>query len=748
MANKDSKKEKKMRLNRDEISAEETLGVREEPDLQSDKFGDDEATKIVKMVMLDVETGYNAQKEWLEIKKKEVQHIHGEKPSVIQNLKKRDWMSDINLNLMAGIHDIFQATILSTCYNPNSLHFFPTEEGDVDNRDNLAKFAKWGLSESEADFFPEVDDFIQNRVAHGFSCFKVYWEVRYQWVDKRIPVYSSKNDNVVIGYKVEPENRRFERGVIKNLDNIDDVLMPAYGNKIDDLPFFIEVMHLTFNDLLDMDDMGMLENFDAKEMKDKFKSNINHISADDIRHKKLEITKLKEVDSENLTNTVLDLYLWHGEYEKDGKREKYQMMIEPISETFLFGKPVRKLNRSGRMPYVGGPLRGTPGMLRGGSLTMLIANLVNALNNNYNQTSDYQYAENLPWGIANLTELGLSGAKQELEPGILLDSDAENVKDKVFFPNLSRSLAWSYQDKDFLLAMIERLTGAASYFLTSDAKKQTATHDAIVDEKSDTKFGLWVKRMMVDICQAVNMWLELYQDNAPVTLGERVLGEDGKKLFKNLSIDDLRGRYDTKMIPDITHGSKAYEQKLAMWGLQLSMSNPWFNPELNARGSWKITSEAMKKMGYQDIEEYLPPQPKEKMGTGKEVEEEFTKMKQGDVFNPPPEGVTPLAMEHYEGHMRQKEEKYNEIPEEYRPTFDAHIHATYRNMMDFVAKKKNEQMAERVAMRAGKMIEGAATPAREGGPMAQNQAQRPQQGQGGMMSPQNPNVPPEGDIAL
>lgn len=710
---------KEMPINVSERLAAETLGAREEPDLQSDTFSSEEQKEIYKRVIADVETGYNSQSEWLEVKKKELQHVHSEKPSIIEGLKKRTWMSDRNLGLCAGILDIYQATLLATSYNPNTIHFIAEEINDIDNRDNLSRFAKWGLGQSEANFQPECDDWLANKVAHGFSCFKVYWEVKYKWVEKRIPQYSKNKKNVVIGYEKETEQRRFERGVIENIDNIDDILMPSYGKDIQELPFFIEVVHHTFNDLRNMDDMGIIENFDEEKFLALFRSGLNGMSADDIRHKKLDIMKFKEVDNDSLSNAVLDLYLWHGEYEKDGKRERYQFLVEPVSEMVFFGKPVRKLNRTGKLPYVAGPLRRVPGMLRGGSLIMLISNLINALNNNYNQTSDFQYVENMPFGFANISELGGRKGIFEMEPGIIFNVDDEDVKNKIFFPNISRSLAWSYQDKEFLMQMIEKLTGAASYFLTTDSDKGTATRDMIVDEKSDTKFGLWVKRVMLEICEAINMWIELYQDNAPVGLGERVLGKDGEKLFNNLSIDDLRGRYHPQMVPDITHGSKAYEQKIAMWAFTaLQQGSIWLNPEVNPRGNWKITEEAMRKMGYDDPEEYLPPMPKAPLGSGKDIESEFLKLKQGDILNPPPEGVTPAVMEHYAGHRQQKEEKYNEIPEEYRPNFDSHLFATYMNMLAFVRQKQQEAMVNKISQNAIGRIERAATPPQQNVPPA------------------------------
>jgi len=85
--------------------------------------------------------------------------------------------------------------------------------------------------------------------------------------------------------------------------------------------------------------------------------------------------------------------------------------------------------------------------------------------------------------------------------------------------------------------MLERLTGAASYFMSNQkGVSGTATRDNIINEKSETRFGLWVNRIIEEITEAITMFINMYQDWAPPTLGERVLGEDGKKIFPNLSV--------------------------------------------------------------------------------------------------------------------------------------------------------------------------------------------------------------------
>ena len=686
-------------MNKNPVNKEERenpSAKRIEPELETDtNFSTEEQKEIVDIVMQDYEVGMASMADWLTLKEKDLQHLRAAPPSEIEHLNKKAWMSDRNLGITLGIVDMFQAVLLSTSYNPDSIHFKDTEANDVDNRDNLEIFAKWGLGQSEANFYPEVDDFINHRVGLGFSIFKIYWEVKYEWVDKRIPVYSKVNKKQITSYDIKTEKMRFERGVIKNIDNLDDILIPNYGKSIQDLKFLIEILHITLDDLEDLSDRGIILNFDKK----KFKAAAPESNKSVLKKEENKGQGTQNIVDDELRSTPIDIYEWYGYRKKGKKRERYRCWVEPSTRTFIAGKPLRKINRSGKLPYVGGPLRRRPGQIRGGSLTTLIAPVVNCLNNNYNQTSDFQYVQNMPFGFANLDE-GFTESVYDLEPGKIFDVDGDPTK-TAYFPNLTRSLAWSYQDKQFLMEMLERLTGAASYFMTSKTPDTTATRDNIVEEKSQTKFGLWVNRIQSDISEAINMWIQLYQDNAPPNLGSRVLGEAGKKLFKNLSINTLRGLYDAYQTPDITNGSKAFERNVKLWGIrELKVGSIWFDPRVNPRGNWLLDKEAMKAMGYPDPERYLPPQPKDQLGTDKEADNEFTQFMQGEQIQDPPEGLTPLVVEHLAAHLKQKEERYHELDEEYRGNFDAHLFATMVNYRKFMAQVQQEQMAMKVASTA------------------------------------------------
>jgi len=720
---------KKNPINKDEKSRQEVEAKRVEPDLESDAFSPEEQNKIIRMVVDDANEGMQSMSDWVEKKRKDLQHLNSERPSVIENLSVRGWQSDRNLGICAGICDIYQATLLATCFNPDSIHFRDTEKNDVDNRDNLTQFTKWGLGEQEADFFPEVDDFIQNRITLGFSVFKIYWEVWYDWVDKRIPIYT-ENKKRIKGYKIEAEQRRFERGVIRNVAELDDILLPDYGSDIQKLPFFIEVLHLSPADLEELSDRGRIINYEAN----KKKLVPNKLAAvNKIRHEDEKFLGQKSkvittgVESEK-KNSTIDIYEWYGYFKKNGKREKYRFWVSKDTEIFLSGKPLRKINRSGKIPYAGGPLRRRPGFLRGGSLTTLITPLVNALNNNYNQKSDFQYFQNCPFGYYDKNQDGLQQNMQEIEPMKLYGVDG-NPGDKIFFPDISRSLAWSYQDTEFIMQMIERLTGAASYFLTSDAKNATATRDNIVEQKGEVKFGLWVKRTQKDISEAINMWIQLYQDWAPPNLAKRVLGEDGKQIIKNLSIDSIHGNYDAYMVPDITSGSKAYERQTYMWATQQAQQQSiWMSPQMNPRGNYLLWKETFKKMGIADPDFFMPPMPKERGDYDKQAEQHFAQLKQGDTPDPPSEH-DPTIVDCLRTFIRFKETKYQELDEEYRPNFDAYLFKAQVNYQKFMRNVQMQQMINSIAASAVQNLEslGGASGAGQaiGARDASGQAPRP-----------------------
>jgi len=324
----------------------------------------------------------------------------------------------------------------------------------------------------------------------------------------------------------------------------------------------------------------------------------------------------------------------------------------------------------------------------------IIAPVINAFNCVFNQKSDFQYVTNCPFGFYTPSE-GYTQAKFELEPLIMYPSEDPS---KINIPNIQRSMAWAESDLRILFEVLERLTGAASYFSSRGNQSKTLGQDMLIDKNSETRFGLWSSRIQDDLSEAIGMWFELYQDYPPKGLAERIIGEDGKRIFPNLSIDSLRGNTAVQMAPDVVAGSKAYKKQLQLWAFGAGQQMIWLNPQINPSGNWNLCADTLKEvlnLSDNEVIRYLGEKPKSKFDEA-ELNNEWYRFMNGEDFDPP-EGETQLAVQHLEGHTKQKEEKYHLLDEEYRPNFDAHIFKTTVNVMKFMKNVQAEQIANKIA---------------------------------------------------
>lgn len=665
--------------------------TRVEPELETDNFSVEEQEKIVRFIKQDIDADKISMQDWIAQRQKDLQMYEGEAPSVIEDLSKEDWQSDRNMGLCAANCDAYQATLLSTCYNPDTIHYTATEKNDIDHAEQLEQFTKWGLGKQEADFFPQVDDFVHNKITQGISYFYIHWEVKYEWVDRRIPEYDAKGE--FVKYRIETEHKRFERGVIDNIPDVSDLFFPAHGDSLQKKQHLIHRVHKTANDILELGEKNVFTNVTEDYTNTLRKYCYDHQF--DIlgreKAKQLGITKEDDLLEGDLRIFPVDLFNWYGPYEKNGKKEEYRFTIEPETNKFLAGKPLRKITRSGKRPFVGKPFIRRPGFVRGNSLPHLIEDPVNAFNNTYNQKSDFQYVENCPSGWYSPDE-GMKEQVLSIKPGTL--NPTQNPE-SIVMPNHTRSLAWASTDFELFFEVIERMTGAASYFQTVERQSKTLGQDQMIASNSETRFGLWVNRIIDDIAEAITMWIGMYQDWSPPDLGERVLGEDGRKLFSNFSIETLRGAYDANITPDIISGSKSLDREIALWGLQTLSMTPWFDPMINPKGSWNLVVNAAKKSGFADIENMMPPEPKAAFGQSKTVKDKWTQLKQGIV---PEIDASDDILELYMGMMEIGQEKREDLDPEYRPNLDVFMFRLNILMMKEMQNRAIEKEANQMAI--------------------------------------------------
>ncbi len=688
-------------------------------DINTDAFSETEQKAIVKMIIQDISADEKVNNQWIEQRKKALQRANAEKPSILNpEIKKRDWQSDRNLGVSPAIGDTYKATFQATCWNPDSIHVIATEVNDINNKDNVERFCKWIIGKNEVNALPEVEDYIANKVDQGFAIFEIYRKVWYEWIDRRI----KKRDGT---YEIKTEKVRFEKAVLENIDNLDDILMPRYGKYIQQLPHIIRVLHFMGDDILEFgkkDKAGksVFMNIDPK-MVMKFKIQADPAMKDSIENLRAEDLGLEDVVDEEFRALPIDIYRWYGWYTKNGKRERYRFLIEPKTETFLSGKPLRKITKTGKYPFVGGPFDKVTGQLRGKDLHALIKDPVDAFNETWNQKNDFQYVTNCPFGFHKAGE-GYTKAVYNLEPGVNYETPG-NPSEEIYFPNFQRSMAWAEQDIRILYEVMEKRTGAASYFQTTERNTSgTLGRDMLVAKNSETRFGKWIAAFQDEFSEAITMLLNIYQEHTPKNLGERVLGEDGKKLFPNLSVETLRYNADARVEPDTIAGSKVYEKQVFMWAYQTLSQSFWFNPQLNPKGSWLLTRDTMKRQGMPAPEIYLPPQPKPELGSGRDVDNVWARLMQGEEVGLEDNWNIPEILA---GLYKKMTDSYYDLDEEYRPNLEKLMFDLNVGYELFLKKMQDQMMADNLAKQAIMAGQGGGMPQ---GPMGQPGAIQPQTG--------------------
>jgi len=482
---------------------------------------------------------------------------------------------------------------------------------------------------------------------------------------------------------------------MRNIPDVTDIIIPTFGATLQEKDHIIEVIHTTGKDLLEEASRNVVINVNENLLK-KMKKKAHDYYLNTLKKDKADQLGLKTEDDININDLRVypcDIYEWYGFYERNGKKEQYRFRVDPNNEVFLSGKPLRKITRSGKRPYVGGAIQRKPGFVRGKSFPQMTKDACDALNGIWNQKSDFQYVENCPTGFYDPDEIN----KQQVfdwKPGKM--HPLQDPKSMIM-PNITRNMAWAHTDIQLLFEILERQTGAASYFLSTKTTQSTATRDTIVAEKSETRFGLYVNRIIDEICEGITMLVNMYQDWCPSDLGDRVIGEDGKKLFKNLSIESLRGKYNVYMTPNIIAGSKTYEKEIALWGLETLSQSPWFDPTINPKGSWQLTKNAAQKIGLPDVEGLMPPEPSSSWADSKDLANKLTQIKQGEEPEIE-EGDDILSL--FMGFSEYRDEKYYEIDPEYRGIFDRFMFKLSVAMQQMMQQRQIDRMANQMAMNA------------------------------------------------
>ena len=647
-------------------------------------FSPEEQKEIVDKVIESIEADVETLAKWTKEKAKDLKRAFGCSPAEVQGLKKKAWMSDRDIGLCGAVCDATRSTTLARTANANLLTVAPTEENDIDRSKNVERFMKWAISDPSKKFQNVLLGAISNAVWTGLGVLKVGWIRKTVYINER-----TMTKEGTIKYK-KAEKHIHEDGFIENIHDVDDILCPDYGSNINDLDHFTVINHMTLADVEGYAETGQFINVD-EAFKEAMKGKTNEQGKNTQKGVKDDTQGIAPSKRINKDASSIDIYESYRYFKKDERNEKYRFYVEKETRKFLGGKPLRDIVPSARLPYIVVPFDVIPGKIRSLSLIKKIKDLTDQINCIYNQNTDYQYVQNCPSYVASSSDTHIKG-RVTVSPGDIVKS---SNPDQFKLLTHQASFAWADNMLNFLLAQLEKRSGQAGQFLTNDSKKATATRDVIVDENSKVRQGLEVSAIISAFSEALNLLLEQYQYFAPATLGTRILGKNGKQLFANFKPADIMGRYDIKISEDIVGGNQAYKSNLAIKKLELGMTDPFVMN--NPNGLWQLFNDTYRDLGVENPDKYQTKQPPSQDKLMEEVEDEFFRIQQGDVFEPP-EGKSAQAAIHLPQHMRQREEQGYLLDEKALAELDRHILLTMKNVQMFQEELQNEQISNDLAL--------------------------------------------------
>ena len=136
-----------------------------------------------------------------------------------------------------------------------------------------------------------------------------------------------------VGYDKVTENKRFERGVIENISDVSDLMFPAHGNTLQKKQHLIHRIRKTAREIIDLGKRKIFMNVDEDYIANLEETAYEHRleSIKDEKADQLGVVNERQLIENTKKSYPIDLFMWYGKYEKNGKKEEYRFIVEPIT---------------------------------------------------------------------------------------------------------------------------------------------------------------------------------------------------------------------------------------------------------------------------------------------------------------------------------------------------------------------------------------------------------------------------------
>lgn len=648
----------------------------------------------VEMVTQDVELYESARTEWLEIREECWDLYEG-----IREEKNDPWPGCSNISTMIAttVCDLIHSRLVPMVSNPSLIFWRPREKNDIDTADNVNIFMKWAV-ENDMEFDNVIDDMCKGMVVDGTVGVKVYWDISFKWVQRKIPVK-------FLGfktwkYKIKYEYKKIEKPRVVVLD-IEDVLLPFDAKNSQDCVSVIHRNFYTLPELKQMQSQGQMKNVD-----ESFEVGLSDYleKQEGGKRAKAEAEGRKWSDARKNTFPIL-VYEWYGKVEYDGHWREVQLMVCPSTQRLISAVLLVDISRVEERPIIVEPFLRRPGRIYGKSVCEQVRHLQKEMDAIHNQRIDAGTIAIAPFFFYRPAS-GFKPEDVEIGPGygIPVDDPQHDVLIPTFNANM---MTVSFQEERIIVELIEKLTSVSSYQLGRESEiagsRATATGTMAIIGQGEQKFSLLGKRAQLIVAKVLTAILRKYQENMDTSLAERVLGKEGPLFPEGMTPEDIAGQYDAYLELDLAASNKMMEKQTWQVLFTQMANDPFVNAD-PAR-AWEVRNRYYRVVGVLDVEKFIGPKPPS-TNVNMEAEDEFNQMMQGKEVTPQPNED---AFNHLLSHLAQKDSpRFEKMPIEYRQFLMKHITETQQLYMKQL-KQRQDQARLAQMMLSDKMLSGMAS---------------------------------------
>lgn len=581
----------------------------------------DDETAFVERICYDVDNDITARKEYLD-KVIEILDLYEGK---VQKQPLFNGAANVSTRIVTMVVEVLHSILFPAVWNEDLHAWYATESENIPDAETVSKLMKWDCSHNKMKLF--ISDWVKWLVLEGTVVTKTRWDESWKWTQQKKITEKSLGDTVkkVIkdlvkgGQESTTVNPTVVEYVPKKIEKakteiipLEDVGFPSYVSPSMEEEDLDHIWHRTrpyIYDIQELEDRGFYKegvtDTLASRMEERFTAERNSTTS---QRMDAEGSKLLDIKKEC---SPLEIIEWYGKYKTPQGYQEVVGWIEKHSKTYLGGTYLRCIDKFEKRPFHISQLIRRMSRMYGISMGEIVKEFQKILDEMQNQNLNAGKLATMPPGFYRAAS-GYDPEKVVLQPGIMIPVDDIN---DVKWLQIPATTLPSHEEMRLVLDMVEKIASIGSYQSGQESNivktRATARGTMAIIQQGERRFFVLGMGLQSHLSQIMEDRLRYYQQYISDDMAERIVGQDGAKLFKEgLDQGMIAGEFNVVMGLDSTGGSKSQKVEIANAIYQTYIQNP-FTQQDPAR-VWEVSARPLKENGEIDVESIIGPKPQPK----------------------------------------------------------------------------------------------------------------------------------------